>query len=399
MTIADTDTTSTAPLQFAVTKNLAAKSPAEREQLLVDPGFGTVFTDHMVDICWSERGGWHRPRVQPYGPISLDPAAAVLHYAQEIFEGLKAYRRADGSVWLFRPEANAARFNNSADRLALPNLPVEDFVEGCEALVRADEKWVPGGAEQSLYLRPFMMAHEDFLGVRAAETATFMCIASPVGGYFKGGVQRVDIWVSLDSSRAGEGGTGAAKCGGNYAASLKATKEAYANGCSQVLFLDSTDHEHIDELGGMNFFVVTSDGEIVTPTLTGNILPGITRDSILTLAGDLGLKGVERRITLDEVLAGIADGTITEAFACGTAAVVTPIGSLKIGSDVHELPRWATPSRSRFATTCWTSSTDAPRTSTAGPSRSADPVERPPWNPRTAPPVRVGPFVRVAPVS
>ncbi len=325
-------------LDFALTTAPVPTDQARIDEIFTNPGFGDHFTDHMTVATWTADQGWHDAQLTAYAPLSLGPASAVFHYGQEIFEGLKAYRRADGSVWLFRPEANAARFNNSADRLALPNLPVEDFVEGCEALVRADEKWVPGGAEQSLYLRPFMMAHEDFLGVRAAETATFMCIASPVGGYFKGGVQRVDIWVSLDSSRAGEGGTGAAKCGGNYAASLKATKEAYANGCSQVLFLDSTDHEHIDELGGMNFFVVTSDGEIVTPTLTGNILPGITRDSILTLAGDLGLKGVERRITLDEVLAGIADGTITEAFACGTAAVVTPIGSLKIGSDVHELP-------------------------------------------------------------
>ncbi len=321
-------------------------APADQshlDEVFANPGFGTHFTDHMTLATWTEEQGWHDARLAPYGPMSFDPASAVFHYAQEIFEGLKAYRRADGSVWLFRPEANARRFVSSAQRLALPELPEQQFVAAVEALVRADERWVPSGHEQSLYLRPFMIADENFLGVRDARTATFCVIASPVGAYFFGGVSRVDIWVSRTSSRAGAGGTGAAKCGGNYAASLQATREALAQGCSQVLFLDATDHSHIDELGGMNFFVVTADGQLVTPTLTGSILPGVTRDSILQLGPSLGLQPVERRITLDEVLAGIADGTITEAFACGTAAVVTPINSLKVDGQVHTLPELDAP--------------------------------------------------------
>jgi len=325
-------------LEFTAPEQPRHTAQERLEQIFADPGFGNHFSDHMAVATWTREAGWHDAAVVPYASQSLSPASAVLHYAQEIFEGLKAYRRADGSVWLFRPEANAARMVDSAHRLALPPLPVEDFVASVEALVRVDERWVPSGAEQSLYLRPFTIAHEDFLGVRAAHTASYCVIASPVGAYFPGGVSRVDIWVSLDSARAGAGGTGAAKCGGNYAASLQATNEAYAQGCSQVLFLDASDRSHIDELGGMNFFVVTADGQLVTPGLTGSILPGVTRDSILTLGGDLGLRSVERRITLDEVLRGIADGTITEAFACGTAAVVTPIGSLKVGTEVHRLP-------------------------------------------------------------
>ncbi|GAA1396364.1 branched-chain amino acid aminotransferase [Luteococcus peritonei] len=323
---------------FAAAPDIAPADQSHLDEVFANPGFGNHFTDHMVLATWTVEQGWHDAKLVAYAPMSFDPASAVFHYAQEIFEGLKAYRRADGSVWLFRPEANAARFVSSAERLALPVLGEEDFVASVEALVRADERWVPGGHEQSLYLRPFMIANENFLGVRDAHTATFCIIASPVGAYFSGGVSRVDIWVSRTSSRAGAGGTGAAKCGGNYAASLQATREAYANGCSQVLFLDSTDHSHIDELGGMNFFVVTADGQLVTPTLTGSILPGVTRDSILKLAPQLGLEPVERRITLDELLAGIADGSVTEAFACGTAAVVTPINSLKVDEKVHTLP-------------------------------------------------------------
>lgn len=323
--------TSTAPatgLQFSVTRNLAAKSAAERDAVLANPGFGEHFTDHMVDLCWSENGGWHRPRVQPYGPITLDPAAAVLHYGQEIFEGLKAYRHADGSIWTFRPEANGARMNHSAVRLALPELPVEYFIESLRRLIEVDGDWVPSAPETSLYLRPFVFATEAFLGVRPARKVAYYLIASPAGAYFKQGVAPVSIWLSTHYSRAGDGGTGAAKTGGNYAASLLPQAEAYAQGCQQVLFLDSIEHRYIEELGGMNIVFVKRDGTLVTPE-SDSILPGITRDSILQLAADRGHAVERRRVTIDEWREGVASGDIAEVFACGTAAVVSPIALLK----------------------------------------------------------------------
>ncbi|KIC57648.1 branched-chain amino acid aminotransferase [Microbacterium laevaniformans] len=324
-----------APLEFAVTRNLAAKSAAEREQLLADPAFGTTFTDHMVDICWSVRGGWHRPRVQPYGPLSLDPAAAVLHYGQEIFEGIKAYRHADGSVWTFRPDQNGRRLQRSARRLALPELPVEYFIESLKALIAVDGAWVPSGADQSLYLRPFMFAKEAFLGVRPANKVGYYVIASPVGAYFKGGAKPVSIWLSEDYARAGKGGTGAAKTGGNYAASLLPQAEAYEQGCDQVVFLDQD--RNVEELGGMNVVFVYKDGTIVTPQ-SDSILEGITRDSILQLAADRGHKIEGRAVSIDEWRSGVASGEIVEVFACGTAAVVAPIGVLKGRDFVDEQP-------------------------------------------------------------
>lgn len=324
-----------APLEFAVTRNLAAKSAAEREQLLADPAFGTTFTDHMVDICWSVRGGWHRPRVQPYGPLSLDPAAAVLHYGQEIFEGIKAYRHADGSVWTFRPDQNGRRLQRSARRLALPELPVEYFIESLKALIAVDGAWVPSGADQSLYLRPFMFAKEAFLGVRPANKVGYYVIASPVGAYFKGGAKPVSIWLSEDYARAGKGGTGAAKTGGNYAASLLPQAEAYEQGCDQVVFLDQ--NRNVEELGGMNVVFVYKDGTIVTPQ-SDSILEGITRDSILQLAADRGHKIEGRAVSIDEWRSGVASGEIVEVFACGTAAVVAPIGVLKGRDFVDEQP-------------------------------------------------------------
>ena len=282
MTLIDSDPdTGLAPLEFAVTRNLAAKSPAQREEILVDPGFGTSFTDHMVDICWSVRGGWHRPRVQPYGPITLDPAAAVLHYGQEIFEGIKAYRHADGSIHTFRPDQNGRRLQRSARRLALPELPVSYFLQSLRELIAVDGDWVPSGEDQSLYLRPFMFAKEAFLGVRPAHKVAYYVIASPAGAYFKGGAQPVSIWLSEDYARAGKGGTGAAKTGGNYAASLLPQSEAYENECDQVVFLDQD--RNVEELGGMNVVFVFKDGTIVTPQ-SESILEGITRDSILQLA-------------------------------------------------------------------------------------------------------------------
>jgi branched-chain amino acid aminotransferase len=318
---------------FQVTRNTEARSQTERDEILANPGFGQYFTDHMADICWSEWGGWHRPRVQPYGPIALDPAAAVLHYAQEIFEGLKAYRHADGSIWTFRPEANAARMQRSARRLALPELPTEHFIESIRQLIALDGDWVPSAPETSLYLRPFMFAKEAFLGVRAAKKVNYYLIASPAGAYFTGGVAPVSIWLSTTYARAGKGGTGAAKTGGNYASSLVAQQEASEHGCAQVLFLDSQEGKYIEELGGMNVVLVYKDGTLVTPK-SDSILEGITRDSILDLARDRGLKVEERRVSIDEWRDGVASGDITEVFACGTAAVVTPIALLK-GADVE----------------------------------------------------------------
>lgn len=317
---------------FDVRPSDAPRPAEEREAAIAAPKFGTVFTDHMARISWSSTDGWTDRRIEKYGPLQLDPATAVLHYAQEIFEGMKAYRHADGSVWTFRPEANAARFARSAHRLALPALPVDDFVASITALVRTDVEWVPSGEEASLYLRPFMYASEAFLGVRPSLEAEYLVIASPVGPYFSGGVKPVSIWVDREYSRAGAGGTGAAKCGGNYASSLLPQVVAQQHGCEQVCFLDSATRTHLEELGGMNVFVVRADGSVETPELTGSILEGVTRSSIIQLLTDRGHEVVERRIPLTDLLDGIRDGSVTEVFACGTAAVITPIGRLA-GSD------------------------------------------------------------------
>lgn len=300
---------------------------AERATILAAPGFGTAFSDHMVSIEWSEERGWHDAMVGPRGPIALDPAAAVLHYAQEIFEGLKAYGQADGGVALFRPEANARRFNLSAQRLAMPELPEATFIESIRELVAADRDWFPTVEGGSLYLRPFMIATEAFLGVRPAKQYKFLVIASPAGNYFKSGAPAVSIWVS-EYTRAAPGGTGAAKCGGNYAASLVPQGEAMARGHDQVVFLDAEQHRFVEELGGMNLFYAFSDGTLLTPPLTGTILPGITRDSLLTLAREEGLEVREERYAIDQWRDDAASGRLIECFACGTAAVVTPIGQV-----------------------------------------------------------------------
>ena len=319
-----------APLAYRVTPSDHGRSAAQRAEILASPlGFGKYMTDHMVSIDWDADRGWHDARVQAYGPLALDPAAAVLHYGQEIFEGIKAYRHADGSIWTFRPEANGERLQRSAARLALPQLPVAEFVESLRQLVAIDHDWVPGAAETSLYFRPFMIATEPFLGVRAAQAAAYHVIASPAGAYFPNGVAPVSIWLSRDYARAAKGGTGAAKCGGNYAASLLPQMQAREHGCSQVLFLDPVEGRYLEELGGMNVFLVHADGRIVTPALSGSILEGITRASILQLARDRGLVVEERKVSIEEWQEGAASGAITEAFACGTAAVVTPIGELK----------------------------------------------------------------------
>ncbi|QVT78924.1 Branched-chain-amino-acid aminotransferase [Nocardioides aquaticus] len=315
-------------MQISTTRTSTPTTEDALARILAEPGFGTHFTDHMLTVEWTPSTGWTGARVTPYAPLTLDPATAVLHYAQEIFEGMKAYRRDDGSVWSFRPEENAARMVRSSQRLALPELPVEDFVACVDELVRVDERWVPDAAgEKSLYLRPFMFASEAFLGVRPAQHVTFMVIASPAGSYFKGGVDPVSLWLTEEYTRAGRGGMGAAKTGGNYASSLVAQQEATAHGCDQVVFLDAQEGRYVEELGGMNLYFVHDDGHVVTPE-TGTILEGITRASIIELLGTLGHTVEERRFSIEEWREGVSSGRITEVFACGTAAVVTPVGAL-----------------------------------------------------------------------
>jgi branched-chain amino acid aminotransferase len=315
-------------LQFELRANPKPRSESERAAILADPGFGMYFTDHMAVATWTAADGWHDSAIVPYGTFSLDPATAVLHYAQQVFEGLKAYRHDDGTVWTFRADKNAERMSRSAQRLALPTLPAEDFLCSIEELVAADVAWVPTAPEEALYLRPFMFATEAFLGVRPAKRVTYCCIASPAGPYFASGVQPVSIWISTKYSRAAPGGTGAAKCAGNYAASLLPMQQAADHGCDQVMFADAAEHRWMEELGGMNVYLVTTDNELITPELTGSILEGVTRDSILTLAPEFGLTPVERRIAISELLDDIGSGKVTELFACGTAAVATPIGTL-----------------------------------------------------------------------
>ena len=311
----------------------ASPTPEDvRAQRLVDPIFGRVFTDHMAVAHYSETKGWHDLAIAPRQPLTVDPACAVLHYAQEIFEGLKAYRTVDGGMALFRPDANARRFQASARRLAMPELPVETFVESCRALVLSEQAWIPSGEHGALYLRPFMIASETFLGVKPSSEYVYMVIASSVGAYFKGGPKAVTIWASENYTRAAPGGTGAAKCGGNYAASLAAQAEAIDKGCDQVVFLDAVERKYIEELGGMNVFFVYEDGSIGTPPLSDTILAGITRDSLIALARARGIAVREEKYSLEQWRADAVSGRLTEAFACGTAAVVTPIGQVKASS-------------------------------------------------------------------
>ncbi|MGI5340251.1 branched-chain amino acid aminotransferase [Streptomyces sp. CA-181903] len=303
-------------------------SDAERERILADPGFGRHFTDHMVTIKWADGVGWHDAQLVPYSSLSIDPANMTLHYGQAIFEGLKAYHRPDGGVATFRPDENAKRFQASARRLAMPELPVETFIEACDALVRQDRAWVPTSGEASLYLRPFMFATEAGMGVRPAKEYLFVVIASPAGAYFAGGVKPVSVWISEEYVRAAPGGTGAAKCAGNYAASLVAQAQAAEKGCDQVVWLDAVERRWIEEMGGMNLYFVYGN-RIVTPELTGSLLPGITRASLLRIASDLGYEVAEGRISVDDWRSANEDGSLTEVFACGTAAVITPVGSVK----------------------------------------------------------------------
>ena len=322
-------------LEFTVYRTANPTSDEAREAILKDPGFGRYHTDHMVSIDYTDGQGWHDARVIPYGPIELDPSAIILHYAQGVFEGLKAYHWPDGSIVSFRAQANAARLRSSARRIAIPELPEELFVESLRQLIAVDQAWVPpAGGEESLYLRPFVFATEPGLGVRPAKQYRYLVLASPAGAYFPRGVKPVSVWVSTQYVRASPGGTGAAKFGGNYAASLVAQAEAAEKGCDQVVWLDAVERRYIEEMGGMNIFFVFGSGasaRLVTPELSGSLLPGITRDSLLQLATDAAIAVEERKVDIDEVQKKTAAGEITEVFACGTAAVITPISQVKYG--------------------------------------------------------------------
>jgi branched-chain amino acid aminotransferase len=317
---------------FTRTPNPQPATPERVAEVLANPGFGQHFTDHMVTIRWTREHGWHDAAVEPYHPVTLDPAAMVLHYGQAIFEGLKAYRQPDGSIASFRPEANAARFRLSSRRLAMPELPDELFLGSLRELIDVDGRWVPEEDEESLYFRPFMFSTEKGLGVRPANEYSYLLIASPAGSYFASGIKPVSVWLSHEYVRAAPGGTGAAKFAGNYAASLVAQAQAAEQGCDQVVWLDAVERRWVEEMGGMNLFFVFgsgSDARVVTPELSGSLLAGVTRDSLLALASELGYAVEERRISTDEWEKENESGELTEVFACGTAAVITPVGSVK----------------------------------------------------------------------
>ncbi|XVQ13085.1 branched-chain amino acid aminotransferase [Spirillospora sp. CA-255316] len=320
-------------LDFEITLSERPAPATEREAVLADPGWGQHFTDHMVTIRYAAGKGWYDARLEPYGPIPMDPASQVFHYSQELFEGLKAYRQADGTIATFRPYANAARMNRSARRMAMPEIPEQLFVDALELLVRTDRDWVPTKEGFSLYLRPFMFATTRALGVnQPAEEYLFVVIASPSGNYYARGIKPVSVWLSRDYTRAAPGGTGEAKTGGNYAASFAGQAQAVEHGCDQVVWLDAVEHRWVEEVGSMNLMFVYGSGEgarLLTPALTGTLLPGITRDSMLKLAPDLGIPVEEGKISIDEWQAGCESGEITEVFGCGTAAVISPVGHVK----------------------------------------------------------------------
>ena len=292
-------------------------------------GFGKVFSDHMFLMNYTAGQGWHDPRIVPYGPFTLEPSAMVFHYAQEVFEGLKAYRTADGRIQLFRPIDNARRLNDSCERLCIPAIDENLFVEAVKTLVAVDREWVPDQPGTSLYIRPFIIATDASLGVHASHTYLFCIITGPVGAYYAEGINPVRIYVEDDDVRAVKGGTGYTKCGGNYAASLLGEYKGVENGCEQVCFVDAATKTYLEELGGMNMMAVHKDGHVETPSLTGNILPGVTRRSLIQLLQDKGHDVVETMIALDQLLEDIKSGEVTEVFACGTAAIITPIGRFK----------------------------------------------------------------------
>ncbi|TVZ04158.1 branched-chain amino acid aminotransferase [Trebonia kvetii] len=318
-------------IDFEIHPSQTPVPAAERARILEAPGFGQVFTDHMITLRWTEQRGWHDGKLEPYGPFTLDPATAVFHYGQELFEGLKAYRQDSGSIVMFRPRANAARFNAGCRRMAMPELPEETFIRALELLVTQDREWIPDGEGNSLYLRPFMIATARGLGVNHPSSEYMFCaIASPAASYFGAG-KTVKVWLSEDYTRAAPGGTGAVKCGGNYAAAFVAQQQAVDKGCDQVVWLDAAEHEWVEEMGGMNLYFVYGSGDsarVLTPALSGSLLPGITRDSLLRLAPTLGIPAEEGRLSVTAWRDACAAGELTEVFACGTAAVITPVGAV-----------------------------------------------------------------------
>ena len=317
-------------LDIKITKTTNPQpKPAKGQKL----GFGKIFTDHMFVMNYTEGKGWHDPRIEPFHNISLSPAAMVYHYGQEMFEGLKAYKGPDGNVFLFSPDMNAKRTNDTNDRLVIPQIPVEDFVQAVAAIVDVDRDWIPTEPGTSLYVRPFIIATDEFLGVAPSKTYLFMVILSPSGAYYESGLAPVGIWIEDEYVRAVRGGMGFAKTGGNYAASLIAQQKAHDAGYSQVLWLDGVERKYIEEVGAMNIFFKIA-GKIVTPSLNGSILPGITRNSVLQLCRDWGYEVEERKISADELLEAQANGTLEECFGTGTAAVISPVGKLRYKDDV-----------------------------------------------------------------
>lgn len=290
--------------------------------------FGTIFTDHMFMMDYETGKGWHDPRIVPYQNISLQPSAMVFHYAQEMFEGLKAYKTEDGRTLLFRPNKNIERANNTNRRICIPEIPEDDFLQAIQAIVKQDEAWIPTKPGTSLYIRPFIIATDPYLGVRPSDTYLFMIILSPVGAYYPEGLNPVKIWIEDDYVRAVKGGIGEAKTGGNYVASIKSQVKAHEEGYSQVLWLDGIERKYIEEVGAMNIFFKIG-GKIVTPMLNGSILPGVTRDSVIRLCKSWGLPVEERRISMDEILEAHSTGTLEEVFGTGTAAVISPVGQLR----------------------------------------------------------------------
>ncbi|MEW6670826.1 MAG: branched-chain amino acid aminotransferase [Thermodesulfobacteriota bacterium] len=316
-------------MQLTIKKTDKPKSHPDDSELT----FGTIFTDHMFNMDYRPDKGWHNPRIEPYAPIPMDPSTMVLHYGQAVFEGLKCYRTASGNIQLFRPKDNFKRLNRSCRKLCIPEFDADFVYESLKELLRIDKGWVPSAPETSLYIRPTIIAMDPFLGVRASYTYRLYIILSPVGVYYKEGFNPVKIWVTRDHVRAVRGGLGEIKAAANYAASLYAGEEAHKNGYTQVLWLDGVEQKYIEEVGSMNIFFVI-DGELITPMLTGSILPGITRDSVIALAKTWNIKVSERKISIDEVMNAHASGSLQEIFGSGTAAVISPVGELKCGDAV-----------------------------------------------------------------
>lgn len=317
-------------LDIQIVKTTAPKAKPIPGQKL---GFGKIFTDHMFIMNYTDGQGWHDARVVPFANISLSPAAMVYHYGQEMFEGLKAYKGEDGEVYLFRPDMNAKRANASNDRLVIPQIPEDDFVQAVKAVVDVDRDWIPTEPGTSLYVRPFIIATDEFLGVAPSKTYLFMIILSPSGAYYESGLAPVGIWIEDEYVRAVRGGIGYAKTGGNYAASLIAQQKAHDSGYSQVLWLDGVERKYIEEVGAMNIFFKI-DGKVVTPALNGSILPGITRNSTIELCRSWGYEVEERKISAEELLDAQKNGTLEEVFGTGTAAVISPVGKLRYQNDV-----------------------------------------------------------------